>query len=241
MGFSDHLKKAAQPIWDAQLLHPFVLGLGDGSLPEAKFKFYILQDALFLFDLAKLFALAATRAPDLETMAYLSKLQVDTLQVERALHQEYAKRWQMSEAEMASVPMAPTNYAYTRHLLSIAQTGSLAEILVAGLPCAWIYCEVGSHFCRQGPPPAAIPTRTGWLSMPPRSLPRLPAGCEIRSTKGPLRQGRANVPGWNRPLSSPPGTSGRSGKWLGVRSGGPFKAGPDDRRLGLRWGGGDPG
>lgn len=96
MGFSDHLKKTAQPIWDAQLLHPFVLGLGDGSLPEAKFKFYILQDALFLFDLAKLFALAATKATDIETIAYLSKLQVDTIQVERSLHQEYAKRWQMA-------------------------------------------------------------------------------------------------------------------------------------------------
>ena len=92
MGFSDHLKQTAQPIWDAQLLHPFVLGLGDGSLPEAKFRFYILQDALFLFELAKLFALAATRATDLDTIAYLSKLQVDTIQVERALHQEYAKR-----------------------------------------------------------------------------------------------------------------------------------------------------
>src|SRR5262245_10928130 len=164
MSFSDQLRKAAQPIWDAQLAHPFVRGLGDGSLPEAKFKFYILQDALFLFDLAKLFALAATRATDLDTMAYLSKLQVDTLQVERALHQEYAKRWRMTEAEMATVPMAPTNYAYTRHLRSIAQAGTLAEILVAALPCAWIYCAVGVHFGRQGPPPPAHPY-CNWLAL----------------------------------------------------------------------------
>ena len=164
MAFTDHLKKVAQPVWDAQLAHPFVLGLGDGSLPEAKFRFYILQDALFLFDLTKLFALAATRATDLDTIAYLSKLQVDTIQVERALHQEYAKRWRMTETEMASVPMAPTNYAYTRHLRSIAQTGSLAEVLVAALPCAWIYCEVGVHFGRQGAPAAGHPYRN-WLAL----------------------------------------------------------------------------
>jgi len=164
MGFSDHLRKLAQPIWDAQLVHPFVLGLGDGSLPEAKFRFYILQDALFLFDLAKLFAIAATRASDLETMAHLSKLQVDTIQVERALHQEYAQRWQMTEAGMAAVPMAPTNYAYTRHLRSIAQAGSLAEILVAALPCAWIYCEVGVHFGRQKPPAPDHPYGN-WLAL----------------------------------------------------------------------------
>jgi len=164
MGFCDDLRKSAQPIWDAQFVHPFVLGLGDGSLPEAKFRFYILQDALFLFELAKLFALAATRAADLDTIAYLSKLQVDTIQVERALHQEYAKRWQMTEAGMAAVPMAPTNYAYTRHLNSIARTGTLAEILVAALPCAWIYCEVGVHFGRQGAPAAGHPYRN-WLAL----------------------------------------------------------------------------
>src|SRR5262245_17165236 len=164
MGFSDHLKKASQLIWDAQLLHPFLLGLGYGSLPEANFKFYILQDALFLFDLAKLFALAATKATDIETIAYLSKLQVDTLHVERALHQEYAKRWQMTEAEMASVAIAPTNYAYTRHLRSIAQVGSLAETLVAALPCAWIYCEVGVYFARRGPPAAGHPYKN-WLAL----------------------------------------------------------------------------
>jgi len=158
------------PQWDSAVLFVGSEGmlLSDYGkhvlLPEAKFKFYILQDALFLFDLAKLFALAAIRALDLETMAYLSKLQVDTLQVERALHQEYAKRWQMSEAGMAAVPMAPTNYAYTRHLLSVAQTGSLAEILVAGLPCAWIYCEVGSHFSRQSPPPDSHPYKN-WLAL----------------------------------------------------------------------------
>ena len=164
MGFTDQLRKLAQPIWDAQLVHPFVRGLGDGSLPEAKFRFYILQDALFLFDLARLFALAATKATDLDTMAYLSKLQVDTIQVERALHQEYAKRWRMTEAQMAAVPMAPTNYAYTRHLISIAQTRSLAATLVAALPCAWIYCEVGVHFGRQGAPAPDHPYRN-WLAL----------------------------------------------------------------------------
>jgi thiaminase/transcriptional activator TenA len=182
MGFSDHLKKIAQPIWDAQLRHPFVLGLGDGSLPEAKFRFYILQDALFLFDLAKLFALAATRAADLDTLAYLSKLQVDTIQVERALHQEYAKRWQMTEAGMAAVPDGADELCLHPAPAFDRQTGSLAEILVAGLPCAWIYCEVGIHFCRLGPPPAGHPYRN-WLALyGSPEFAEVAAGCGKRST-----------------------------------------------------------
>ena len=48
MSFCDQLRKEAQPIWDAQLRHPFVVALGKGTLPERKFKYYILQDARFL-------------------------------------------------------------------------------------------------------------------------------------------------------------------------------------------------
>ncbi|MEK6631843.1 MAG: thiaminase II, partial [Nitrospirota bacterium] len=48
MSFTNHLRQLAQPIWDAQLTHPFVVALGNGTLPERKFKYYILQDARFL-------------------------------------------------------------------------------------------------------------------------------------------------------------------------------------------------
>ncbi len=62
MSFSDHLRKLAKPVWDAQLTHPFVVALGEGILPERKFKYYILQDARFLGDLARVFAAAAQKA-----------------------------------------------------------------------------------------------------------------------------------------------------------------------------------
>lgn len=164
MSFSQHLKKTAQPIWDAQFRHPFVKSLGEGTLPQEKFKFYILQDALFLLELARVFAAAAQKAGDMETMAHFAKLLSDTLTVERALHQDYGKAWRMDERQMMSVEMAPTNYAYTRHLLYVAETGTPAEITVAGLPCAWIYCEVGEHLLGSGPPSHTHPYRN-WLNL----------------------------------------------------------------------------
>ncbi|TKB84020.1 MAG: hypothetical protein E8D43_12385 [Nitrospira sp.] len=41
MSFSNHLRKLAQPVWDAQLTHPFVVALGKGTLAERKFRYYI--------------------------------------------------------------------------------------------------------------------------------------------------------------------------------------------------------
>ena len=152
MSFSNHLRKLAQPVWDAQLTHPFVVALGKGTLPERKFRYYILQDARFLADLARVFAAGALRAPDSESALRFAKLAEETITVERSLHENYGKRWKLSPQAMLNEPMAPTNHAYTRHMLAIAQGGTATEIAVVALPCAWIYCVVGKYFLKHGPP-----------------------------------------------------------------------------------------
>jgi len=164
MSFSNHLKTLAQPVWDAQLTHPFVVALGNGTLPERKFKHYILQDARFLADLSRVFAAGAVHAPDSDSALRFAKLAEDTITVERSLHENYGRRWKMTAQQMTGVPMAPTNYAYTRHMLAVAHTGSAAEITVVALPCAWIYCVVGRHLLKKGPPPKNHPYRD-WLML----------------------------------------------------------------------------
>jgi len=164
MSFSEHLRKITQPIWDAQLTHPFVMQLGDGTLPERKFRYYILQDARFLGDLARVFSAAAQKAPDSESALKFNKLAEETIIVERSLHESYGKQWKMTAKQMTSVPMAPTNFAYTRHMLAVAATGSACEITVVALPCAWIYCVVGKHLLRKGPPSKGHPYRD-WLML----------------------------------------------------------------------------
>lgn len=143
---SERLRAHVLPLWQKQLEHPFVAALADGTLPQANFEFYIRQDALFLDELTKTFAYAVTKTSNRGEMEQFGKLLLNTLQVELALHQAYGKRFGLTTEEMAATAMAPTNYAYTRHLLSIAATGTLPELLTAILPCAWIYAEVGHHF-----------------------------------------------------------------------------------------------
>lgn len=150
--FARRLYEAAQPLWRRQLEHPFVRALGDGTLPRSKFEFYIRQDALFLDELTKTFAYAATRTDSFDEMRRFGEYLLNTLRVEQELHRSYGERFGLTPAEMAATRMAPTNYAYTRHLLHIAATGALPELLTSILPCAWIYAEVGKHFQAQGLP-----------------------------------------------------------------------------------------
>ncbi len=162
--FTETMRRECAAIWDAQLVHPFVVALADGTLPRETFQFYILQDARFLTELAKTFAFAATKTDDRDRILKFGEFLMDTVRVERALHEMYAARFGLTMAEMAAAPMAPTNYAYTRHMLSIAATGTLAEVVTVMLPCAWIYAVVGEHFTAQGEPPADHPYHD-WLAI----------------------------------------------------------------------------
>lgn len=149
---SARLRGRVLPLWQRQLTHPFVVALGQGSLAPANFEFYIRQDALFLDMLTKVFGYAVTKTSDHAEMVQFGTYLLDTLQVEAALHRRYAERFNLTPAEMAATPLAPTNYAYTRHLLALATTGTLPELLTAILPCAWIYAEVGRHLVGEGDP-----------------------------------------------------------------------------------------
>ena len=164
MSFSNHLRKLTVSIWEAQLSHPFVVALGNGTLPEQKFKYYIQQDARFLGDLSRVFASGILRAPDSDSALRFAKLAEETITVERSLHENYGQRWNLTPKQMTSVPMAPTNYAYTRHMLTVAASGTAAEVTVVALPCAWIYCVVGQHLLRKGHPPKSHPYRD-WLML----------------------------------------------------------------------------
>ena len=162
--FTETMRLECSAIWSAQLAHPFVVALADGTLPPETFRYYILQDARFLTELAKTFAFAATKTDNRDRILKFGELLMDTVRVERGLHEMYAARFGLTVAQMAATPMAPTNYAYTRHMLQIAAAGSLAEVVTVMLPCAWIYSVIGEHFTKLGEPPADHPYRD-WLAM----------------------------------------------------------------------------
>ena len=77
--FTQAIRVKAQPIWDRELKHPFVRGLGDGTLPLDRFRFYLAQDYVLLIEYCRVFALAAAKARDLDTIGVFARLLDETL------------------------------------------------------------------------------------------------------------------------------------------------------------------
>jgi thiaminase/transcriptional activator TenA len=154
MSFTSTLWTAMAPIYAAILRHPFLTGLTDGSLPRERFRFYAVQDALYLREFARALSLAAARAPDDDWIVMFNEHAAGALRVERALHEGFFKEFGLSPAEVAATPLAPTNVAYTSYLLAVAYGAPFHEALGALLPCYWIYWEVGKELERAGSPDA---------------------------------------------------------------------------------------
>ncbi|HWP34208.1 MAG TPA: thiaminase II [Thermodesulfobacteriota bacterium] len=152
MAFTAELWRAIEPIYGAILRHPFLAGLTDGTLPRPRFRFYAVQDALYLREFARALSIAAARAPEDDWIVMFNEHAAGALKVERALHESFFAEWGLSPQEVARTPMAPTNLAYTHYLLAVAYGAPFHEALAALLPCYWIYWEVGKTLERSGSP-----------------------------------------------------------------------------------------
>jgi thiaminase/transcriptional activator TenA len=151
-GLSADLRSAADEIWDAQHSHPFVHGIGDGTLDLERFRFWIRQDYLFLIEYSRLLALATARAPDLDTMMRFADLMHSTLHEEMDLHRSYSADLGIPAVDLDQEKMAPTTRGYTDYLLRTATVGDFAELVAALLPCMWGFNEIGCRLAERGLP-----------------------------------------------------------------------------------------
>jgi thiaminase (transcriptional activator TenA) len=143
--FTQVLRERAATIWDANIQHPFVKGIANGTLDLQCFRHYVLQDSYYLSHFSRVQAIGASRAEDLYTTSRMAAHAQGTYQAELSLHEKFMNLLEITPDERESFQPAPTAYAYTSHLYRVAASGSLGEIIAAILPCYWIYYEIGQE------------------------------------------------------------------------------------------------
>ena len=142
MGFIADIERQSQSMRQAILAHPFVKGVGDGTLPVEKFKYYITQDYAYLIDYSRALALASARAPRLDDMSWFAGLLDETLNVEMALHRSYCQEFGISAQELDATVASPTPVAYTLHDLEILREDEVAPVVESGMSIVW--CPMAS-------------------------------------------------------------------------------------------------
>lgn len=159
--FSARLWAGIEPIYTEILRHPFLAGLADGTLDRQVFRFYVIEDALYLHDFARAVAVLGGKAPHPDITEALCGDAVATVQGEREQLGQFLVELGGSREDLFSRQPAPTNQAYTAYFLSRVHSRPFHEGLAAVLPCYWIYAEVGQELLKR--PPSPDPLYRRWI------------------------------------------------------------------------------
>ena len=146
MSISSELWQANKDLAQACLEHPFVQGIGDGTLHRKKFAYYVGQDAFFLEAFARAYSIVAAKAPDWEGFNVFHTLAGSVLE-ELRLHEAYAVAWGVN---LRSVEPEPATRHYTDFLLATAWGGDVGLTTAAMSPCMCLYVFLGQQLAQGG-------------------------------------------------------------------------------------------
>lgn len=142
--------------WHQILDLPFVRALGEGTLDEDLFAFYLDQDALYLRDYSRALATLSARADTAAAQVHWAAGAHEAIAAESQLHEG----WLANRARLGGP--SPITMGYTNFLRASAAGDDYVVGAAAILPCYWLYEEVGAVLSSQN---HADHPYAEWLSM----------------------------------------------------------------------------
>ena len=141
MAWSEDAWRHVESIYSDILRLPFLVELSSGELSEARFRFYIEQDIIYLARLAKSMSTLAARLTDVECREMFELFARETMAMEGAMQSDYFG--DVTFAEDHPTTKACGEYmAFESHNAQFEDQGVALATL---LPCFWIYKRVGDY------------------------------------------------------------------------------------------------
>lgn len=150
MNTTERLLAATKEIWESYNTHPFVMGIQNGTLEKEKFRYYIMQDFLYLKDYAKTFAVGVAKAKSVETANLFAKY-IAVMNGELDVHSGYMGKFHVTQEEIDRMKPSLDNLSYTSYMLRVAYEEGEAEILAAILSCAYSYEIIAKKIVANAP------------------------------------------------------------------------------------------
>lgn len=163
MGTTQQLLDYAAEVWTAYNEHPFVLGIQNGTLEREKFRFYMIQDYLYLGDYAKIFALGVAKATSLSNAMLFSRY-ISVMNGELNVHSNYMARLGITQEDIDSAKRSLDSLSYTSYMLRVAYEETEVEIVAAILACAYSYEVIAKKMVENNPAAVDDEFYGSWIS-----------------------------------------------------------------------------
>ena len=143
MSFSQDVWQRNLALYQKTLALPFNQELAAGTLDQAAFCHYVIQDAHYLVAYGRALAVCGAKAFDADDIIQFTQGAKEAIVVERSLHDGFMQDFGISKDDFENTPLTLACHHYTSFLTATAWSESYPVVLASLLPCFWIYAEVG--------------------------------------------------------------------------------------------------
>ena len=150
MSRSADVKQRHQDTWARMVRHPFVLALGDGTLPRETFAAYMVQDYLFVDSLTRAVAYGIAKAPDAGEAKHLGAFLQTLLGAEDDLFRRLFATLGVAWPAGAAPEPGPVTRRFGGFLVRLGRRGSFAEIATALFVTEGTYAEWARRLVDEG-------------------------------------------------------------------------------------------
>ncbi len=151
MAFIEKLTQQILPVWQECYDTDFIQRMGKGTLTEDEFRYYMIQDTIYLRNYARVLAMGIVKAHDLKQVKTFHSLLAFVNEGEGNTRVNYLKKWGMTSEDADQYPEHPDNKAYTDFMMKCAVEGNAAEILYSALPCMFSYYWIFNKLIEEYP------------------------------------------------------------------------------------------
>lgn len=164
MTFIETLIEENMPIWQQYLDHPFIKEMADGSLDLERYRYYLIEDTLYLKEFGRIYAYALYKAKTLQHMRYFYEMLSVVQKNEAYSRIQHLHKLGEDLDEVENRVPHPINSEYTAYMLEIAKSGEVIDVLAASLPCMISYHFIATYYVKKSKRVLDHPFYGQWFS-----------------------------------------------------------------------------
>ena len=143
MKFSDILYEHAEDLWEEAAEKPFVVEMAEGNLSPDRFRFYMLQDYLYLQDYVDILKSIQSYTNEPSLRAFLDRIIEGTEQETYRVHVPNMRKIGVSDEDIRNAERTGVIAEYIEYMREQLRDSGLLAGLTALLQCSWIYAYIG--------------------------------------------------------------------------------------------------
>jgi thiaminase/transcriptional activator TenA len=164
MPLTQELRHQYHDLWQRMVTHPFVIDMGEGTLPLAKFRAYFLQDYVFVHDLVAMTAMGLAKAPTFLAASTLHQFLTGILNPENDLFVRAFRELGVAAAEATAASASPITQGFGDFLVRTGLEGSFEDIVTVLYVTEGTYLDWGTRLLEAGKSPHQ-PLYREWIDL----------------------------------------------------------------------------